>query len=498
MVYKSDVGFMEYGNNIPGTAEGLSTSSPIPGTAEGLSTSSPIPGTAEGLSTSSPIPGTAEGLSGNGSGYTHSGNGTAAGGDFPGMTQGTMPPMPHAVTTAGSNSYIYDENGNMVSARGGGLLKDFTYDAENRLIEVNNAGLVTTFQYNHAGKRIKKTTRDRIITYVGNLYEVISDGANVTKTVKHIFAGQNRIATVETIPGTSEGLSTYSDIPGTSEGLSTYSDIPGTAEGLSTSSPIPGTSEGLSSSSDIPGTAEGLSGNVIWYYHPDHLGSSNVITDQDGNLRAYFEYTPYGKTARDDRPINPESRATDYRFTGKELDNTGLYYYGARYYDPEIGRFITPDSFVSNPLDPQTLNRYTYCRNNPLIYIDPSGNFFVAMIIGAIIGAIIGGAVAAVTGGDIGQGILWGAVGGALTGGISQALGSAVYGSAEAFAGASTLAKATIYSVSAFASTAIVGAMQGVNSSHLWRSAFISAGVAFASTMIIGSISEAAKNQRAA
>jgi len=62
--------------------------------------------------------------------------------------------------------------------------------------------------------------------------------------------------------------------------------------------------------------------------------------------------------------------------TGKEDDGTGLYYYGARYYDPEIGRFTQPDSYVQAPFDPQSLNRYAYCRNNPLIYIDPTGHFF--------------------------------------------------------------------------------------------------------------------------
>ena len=65
-----------------------------------------------------------------------------------------------------------------------------------------------------------------------------------------------------------------------------------------------------------------------------------------------------------------------HKFTGQELDSeSGLYYYGARYYDPEIGRFISPDSIVQDYTDPQTLNRYSYCRNNPLIYIDPNGLF---------------------------------------------------------------------------------------------------------------------------
>jgi len=65
---------------------------------------------------------------------------------------------------------------------------------------------------------------------------------------------------------------------------------------------------------------------------------------------------------------------TDKRFTGQRLDNTGLYYYGARYYDPTIGRFISADSIVHNYGNPQSLNRYSYCLDNPLKYIDPTGH----------------------------------------------------------------------------------------------------------------------------
>ncbi len=65
---------------------------------------------------------------------------------------------------------------------------------------------------------------------------------------------------------------------------------------------------------------------------------------------------------------------TDKLFTGQRLDATGLYYYNARYYDATIGRFISPDSIVPDPFNPQSLNRYSYCLNNPLKYVDPSGH----------------------------------------------------------------------------------------------------------------------------
>jgi RHS repeat-associated protein len=88
------------------------------------------------------------------------------------------------------------------------------------------------------------------------------------------------------------------------------------------------------------------------YYHTDHLGSVHVITDSNGARCQINEYDPWGGVSRSEGPT-PGSQATcdlTHRFTGKELDpETGLYYYGGRYYDPEISRFISPDPFVPKP-----------------------------------------------------------------------------------------------------------------------------------------------------
>jgi len=113
-----------------------------------------------------------------------------------------------------------------------------------------------------------------------------------------------------------------------------------------------------------------LKGSLTYYYHKDHLGSTGAITDDTGAKVESAEYHPFGTTR--------EHTGTDvsaYKFTDQELDNeTGLYNYNARLYDPVIGMFVTPDSIVPNMFDPQMLNRYAYCRNNPLIYVDPSGH----------------------------------------------------------------------------------------------------------------------------
>jgi len=98
-----------------------------------------------------------------------------------------------------------------------------------------------------------------------------------------------------------------------------------------------------------------------------------LMTDSSGNVVETTEYMPFGETR-----VHTGTVVTNYKFTDQELDpETGLYYYGARYYDPVIGRFISPDSIVQDPFDPQMLNRYSYCRNNPLIYVDPSGHLMI-------------------------------------------------------------------------------------------------------------------------
>jgi RHS repeat-associated protein len=164
------------------------------------------------------------------------------------------------------------------------------------------------------------------------------------------------------------------------------------------------------------------------------LGSSNVITDSSGNQVQYCEYTPYGTLAR-----NEGTDVARHKFTGKELDSTtGLYFYGARYYDPQLGRFISADTIVQAPYDPQSLNRYAYCRNNPLKYVDPTGHLWW-WVIPAIIGAIIGGVSAGIQSDwnlkaslvGMGIGAFSGVVGFGAAGATSQILGrvgSAMFG----------------------------------------------------------------------
>ena len=186
------------------------------------------------------------------------------------------------------------------------------------------------------------------------------------------------------------------------------------------------------------------------YFHSDHLGSTTIVTDQDRNNVQENYYYPFGETR-----VSTGS-ATNYKYTGQEEDpETGLYYYGARYYDPIIGRFISADSIVPNFANPQSLNRYSYTINNPLRYVDSNGHFFLEILIGALIGAAIGGTTAAIMQQNVLQGMLFGAVTGAFMGAASGIIGSA--------GPMSAIAKAGIYAAAGAAAGATNAAIYGSN-----------------------------------
>jgi RHS repeat-associated protein len=112
-------------------------------------------------------------------------------------------------------------------------------------------------------------------------------------------------------------------------------------------------------------------GSTVYWIHADHLGSTAVVRDGEGNTVTRYYY-PWGGLRP---PVNGDAH-TQRLYTGQLLDaSTGLYYYGARYYDVALGRFISPDTIVPEPGNPQTLNRYAYCLNSPLRYMDPFGLF---------------------------------------------------------------------------------------------------------------------------
>ena len=105
-----------------------------------------------------------------------------------------------------------------------------------------------------------------------------------------------------------------------------------------------------------------------FYYHPDHLGSSSYITNLDGEVSQHIEYVPFGEVFIEERN---NTWNTPYLFNAKEFDEeTGMYYYGARYYEPRLSLWMTVDPMEENLPSSST---YSYAANNPIRFIDMEG-----------------------------------------------------------------------------------------------------------------------------
>jgi len=222
----------------------------------------------------------------------------------------------HAVTSLSSGeAYSYDANGNMTQRVEGGVTYTQNFDIENRLASVTVGGQTTTFVYDGDGNLVKKLKPDGTSTvYIGGLYEVDLDsgGAATKKTSYYPAGGAMRV--------------------------------------------------------EIVGAS-----NTLYYMLRDHLGSASVTLDASGAIVANGEqrYYPFGESR-----IAGASLPTDRLYTGQRfIDGTGgLYHYGARFYLSKLGRFISADSIVPQPFNPQSLNRFSYALNNPLKYNDPTGH----------------------------------------------------------------------------------------------------------------------------
>ena len=311
---------------------------------------------------------------------------------------------PHAVTNANSTAYVYDVCGNMAT-RGG---QSLTYDEQNQLTKVTGGTATVDFGYADGGERLWKynETSGSYTIWIGGIYEI-----NNGKTLCHVFANGRRVATFEPQGGgvwskvinqkrwyaTSNGLNRALSWP-LQEGRAPLVMMIGVFTGMlgicilarrkykslaaNTRFSTVGwwhqfvtvfligiyffvTTENVEAQVYTP---------VFYYYHNDNLGSSNVLTDRSGNRVQVYQYSAFGDNAYTD---NTSAFPILNRYTGQIIDDeTGLYYYHARYYDPQLGRFIQPDSVVPSPIDPQTLNRYSYCVNNPLNLTDPDGHSF--------------------------------------------------------------------------------------------------------------------------
>jgi RHS repeat-associated protein len=112
------------------------------------------------------------------------------------------------------------------------------------------------------------------------------------------------------------------------------------------------------------------SGSNLYYLNSDHLSSTSLATSQSGQVVFQARYEPYGQMR-----WSSGQQTTDKTFTGQRMDASfGLMNYNARYYDPALGRFISPDTLIPDSRNAKAFDRYGYANNNPLRYTDPTGH----------------------------------------------------------------------------------------------------------------------------
>jgi RHS repeat-associated protein len=119
--------------------------------------------------------------------------------------------------------------------------------------------------------------------------------------------------------------------------------------------------------------------DTLYYLFGDHLGSTAITANYNGSQWVEYgevRYKPWGE----DRFTSGTTPTTN-RFTGQRQESavgggSGLYFYNARWYDPALGRFVSADTIVPEPGNPQAWNRYSYVLNSPLRYTDPTGHSY--------------------------------------------------------------------------------------------------------------------------
>ena len=235
--------------------------------------------------------------------------------------------------------------------------RTYEWNAENQLTGTTDESLTVNYTYGADGKRASKYTHSSETLYFNDYWVWHIDSATRSrggKVTKNIYLGTERLAS---------RIGSYN-------------------------------------------TYYGEEKESTFFYHSDHLGSAQLVTDYEGSEYQRLEYTPYGETWMDLKAETSLILKLPYKFSAKELDEeTGLYYYGARYLDPKMSRWISADPAMNTgeyfPVAPTSedarryngnlpgmggifnhinFHLYHYACNNPVRYTDPMGrNTFIAI-----------------------------------------------------------------------------------------------------------------------
>jgi RHS repeat-associated protein len=223
---------------------------------------------------------------------------------------------------------------------------------------------------------------------------------------------------------------------------------------------------------------------VTYYAIRDHLGSVQALADTNGVIAESYKFDAWGKLLGvfngNGLPLAQSAIGIRYLWQGREYNyNTGMYFFRARFYDPNIGRWISNDPIGIS----RGLNQYMFCSDNPVNYIDPDGCSFMSGLAGAasgaasgtVAGAGVGAIIGAVGGAGIGAGpgaiagAVAGAVGGAISGFVSGAFQDTVGQGAASGAIAGAMAGATggAGAVGGVAAGAVVGGVTGAADAYV-------------------------------
>lgn len=332
---------------------------------------------------------------------------------------------PHAVIKAGNIEFAYDENGRM--RKSGNWV--YEYDPEGRLTGVTNSttkeGIL--LEYDGDGGLVRKTSGEQSIIYFGKLLEIsekdnqyvkhyyvnnllVASKRVVTPKLSLVFNNENEqngekngpnFTNVHTDSGGKEGCGCNTGGRNDIESLTLLLIIlfiffirskkkikrtgiialiiiiitSSTSSYLFSYDNIPY----LSPYSNVPKITE------TFYYVLDHQQNVAVVLDQNGGVIKEFVYAPYGTPylrGEWNQPVNLGVETEKLYNSHEWLAQPQLYFYNARFYNPILGRFITPDP-VPKALGTQGLNRYSYTLNNPVNFIDPTGNIFW-FVLGAV------------------------------------------------------------------------------------------------------------------
>ena len=323
-----------------------------------------------------------------------------------------------------NHAYEYDANGNLVYVNTSRTKKDgvadektterkLKWDEENRLLASDDNGFVTNYWYDADGERTVKTSGESDQVYVNSEfaggrtntakfslyvspYLVANQGGRYTK---HIYIGSQRVVSkigdfdsygsdprrIQYAGSETDGLSVdykqkyVQQLQVIKDNYATFA-VP--YNGEDNNDYVDGKgfccNDGSLEAAQARALARAAKNNfqegdayekMQFYYHPDHLGSSSYITNLDGEVVQHIEYVPFGEVFIEERN---NIWNTPYLFNAKEFDEeTGLYYYGARYYDPRVSLWISTDQLEEkNP----NISSYIYCANNPIKFIDLDGN----------------------------------------------------------------------------------------------------------------------------